>query len=341
MREILERLGLVTALLLIALPAAAHHSRAMYDHENTVTVDGVVRRYEWANPHIHVYVETRTATADPVVWAFETGTTTMMRTRGWTDDMFTPGDHVIVEGYPIRESGRTTALIASIEKTGEALFAPGDDGPQALAAADSLNGTWEVPLTALVTSFSDPSTWPLTEKGRAAIASYDDRTMNPQIECMSRTAPWVMIFTGVQRIDIGDDLTSIRTEYDTVERTIDMTSTTHVGAGVDHHGHSIGWWQNDVLVVDTTHFSAHRNGNARGVPSGPRKHLVEHFELNDDGAGLTYRFELDDPEHLTAQVSGSVEMTYRPDLEFMPVECDLDNARRFVDDDSLTADPGQ
>ena len=71
-----EGSGLVTALSLISLPVAAHHSRAIYDRERVVTIEGVVTKYEWRNPHVHVFVETEIDTGDAVVWTFDTGTTT-------------------------------------------------------------------------------------------------------------------------------------------------------------------------------------------------------------------------------------------------------------------------
>ena len=38
--------GLAATLLLTALPAAAHHSRAIYDRERSITIDGVVTQFE-------------------------------------------------------------------------------------------------------------------------------------------------------------------------------------------------------------------------------------------------------------------------------------------------------
>ena len=88
-----------------------------------------------------------------------------------------------------------------------------------------------------------------------------------------------------------------------------------------------------MLIVDTSHFGDHRNGNARGLSSGSRKHLVERFELDADGKSLTYRFELEDLEYLAAPVTGEMRWAYRPDLEFAPIACELDNARRFITDE--------
>ncbi len=54
MKLILRRSGLAAALFLITLPVAAHHSRAIYDQQRIVTIEGVVTKYEWANPHVYL-----------------------------------------------------------------------------------------------------------------------------------------------------------------------------------------------------------------------------------------------------------------------------------------------
>jgi hypothetical protein len=41
--------------------------------------------------------------------------------------------------------------------------------------------------------------------------------------------------------------------------------------------------------------------------------------------------ELEDPEYLTQPVTGEVQWPYRPDLEYVALPCDLDNARRFAE----------
>ena len=84
-----------------------------------------------------------------------------------------------------------------------------------------------------------------------------------------------------------------------------------------------------MLVVETANFSNHRSGAARGIPSGPQKRLVERFELDPGRTSMTYRFELEDPEFLSETVVGEVQSAYRPDVEFAPIPCDLENAQRF------------
>ena len=92
---ILTRSGLAAALLLTALSAATHHSRAIFDGERTVTVEGVVTQYEWANPYVYLHVGTQTDTGDPVVWELKHSSTTMMRRQGWSRNTLAPGERVI------------------------------------------------------------------------------------------------------------------------------------------------------------------------------------------------------------------------------------------------------
>ena len=335
MKSILNRSGPACAVFLISLPVAAHHSRAIFDTERVVTIEGVVTEYEWSNPHVTVFVETTTESGDTEIWGFEGGATTYQRGRGWSSDMFAPGDYVIAEGNPMRTGG-TTADVISVRKAGVTVVDDGFAGAvlegdePAPMRADGLSGIWFVPPIDRRLANGSASL-PLTSEGAEALASYDDETMNPQNECGTRTAPWLMTW-GVFRIEVSDRLITIRTEYDTVERTVHMDVTSHDGAAFSNQGHSIGRWEDEVLVVDTTHFADHRIGNARGVPSGSQKHLIERFELYPDGTGLTYHFELTDPEYLSAPVTGELQTEYRPDLGFEPIECDPEIARRFIEE---------
>jgi len=332
-RSICERCGLVIALFFATLPVAAHHSQAIYDRENTITIEGVVTDYRWTNPHTYLYVEVQNDVGGTVVRPIEGQVTAILRRLGWDSDTFAPGDRVTVVAHPSRDPARMMALLASAEKNGVTFVgttaALEGRGP-ALPAADSLAGIWEVPVTPLIRSFSEPFSWSLTAKGAEGLGAYDDRTMNPQLQCIPRVAPWLMIFTGVHKIELGDDIVFIRTEYDTVDRAVHMNVASHEGAEVTHQGHSIGWWEGNVLVVDTTNFADNNSGSARGIRSGSQKHLVERFELDPDRRNSTYRFELEDPEFLAMPVTGEFQLAYRPDLDLLRIRCDVETAGRFV-----------
>lgn len=51
-------MSLLVACGVMAVPSApsAHHSTAMYDTQNPVTISGTVKKFEWTNPHAFVYL---------------------------------------------------------------------------------------------------------------------------------------------------------------------------------------------------------------------------------------------------------------------------------------------
>jgi hypothetical protein len=61
---------LVAALMLVEPASHAHHSASIYDREARVSIEGVVVRREWRNPHVYLYVE-QEASGERVVWEIE------------------------------------------------------------------------------------------------------------------------------------------------------------------------------------------------------------------------------------------------------------------------------
>jgi hypothetical protein len=86
-------------------------------------------------------------------------------------------------------------------------------------------------------------------------------------------------------------------------------------------GHSIGHWEDDVLVVDTRLFADFPEGNGRGIPSGAQKHVVERFSLSEDGTRAIVDVFLEDPEYLLESFTGRTEMTYVPHLQLYRYGC--------------------
>jgi hypothetical protein len=76
-------------------------------------------------------------------------------------------------------------------------------------------------------------------------------------------------------------------------------------------GDSIGRWEGDTLVVDTTNFST--EGWFRGATTN--LHLVERFTRVDRDI-LRYEFTVDDPETWTKKWTASIPMTRSDELMF-------------------------
>lgn len=126
----------------------------------------------------------------------------------------------------------------------------------------------------------------------------------------------------VNRITQSDDQITIAYGAHGRVRTIDMRSTIHP-ARVEPSwaGHSIGWWDGDVLVVHTTGFEPGVLTGFGSVPHSDGLRVVERFSI--DAAALTLRreFEADDPAYLTEMYTGSTEMILS-NVPYAPEPCE-------------------
>ena len=95
-------------------------------------------------------------------------------------------------------------------------------------------------------------------------------------------------------------------------RIIPLDGRAHLPAGVSQwKGHSIGHWDRDTLVVDTTNFTD--KTTFRG--SGTGLHVIERFSLTDPNT-LKYQFTVDDPASFARSWSGESQMTRTDDRMF-------------------------
>ena len=100
---------LVCACLSAAAPLGAHHSTAMYTGSRTIT--GKVVKFEWTNPHAHVYIETKDDKGATVVWDCELMSLNHLRSYGWTAKTVKAGDMVSATGMYARSGD--PSMIAS------------------------------------------------------------------------------------------------------------------------------------------------------------------------------------------------------------------------------------
>ena len=82
---------------------SAHHSTAMYDGQNPITITGTVKKFEWTNPHAFVYLEVKDEkTGKMVEWEVEMMSLNHLRGYGWTSKTVKVGDMVFATGSPAK-----------------------------------------------------------------------------------------------------------------------------------------------------------------------------------------------------------------------------------------------
>ncbi len=117
-------------LLAASLPLIAHHSfAAEFDSAKPVSIQGVVTKLDWMNPHIWVYLDTKDESGAVTHWQCEGGPPNTLTRQGWSKDALKSGDQVTIDGFRAKD-GTNTCNARSVKlPSGKSVFAgSADDG---------------------------------------------------------------------------------------------------------------------------------------------------------------------------------------------------------------------
>ncbi|HXP87742.1 MAG TPA: DUF6152 family protein [Bryobacteraceae bacterium] len=104
-----DRLFTLVALgmFLAGAPAFSHHAfSGEFDASKPITLEGVVTRIDWENPHVYFYVDVTQPDGTVLNWKCETRGPKGLESRGWKRDSLKLGDKVIVKGSLARNGSR-------------------------------------------------------------------------------------------------------------------------------------------------------------------------------------------------------------------------------------------
>jgi len=96
---------LAAFLAMASLPLPAHHAfSAEFDSSKPITLEGIVTRVEWENPHVYFYIDVTGPDKAVVNWKCETSGPNKLTRLGWNKDSMKAGDKVIVHGFFARHA---------------------------------------------------------------------------------------------------------------------------------------------------------------------------------------------------------------------------------------------
>ena len=96
--------ALCAALLVPAIAVAHHSSVPWYDLEaEQISVTGVVREFQFINPHVYLYLDVRRANGTVEQWKIESTSKNRLIRLGWTEDSIKVGQTVTATGFPARQ----------------------------------------------------------------------------------------------------------------------------------------------------------------------------------------------------------------------------------------------
>jgi hypothetical protein len=112
---VLAGVVLVAGAVVAAPPLRAHHSNVAYEVTKVITVTGVVKTFEWVNPHTWLHLVVQDEKGGMAEWAAEGRAPGILLRAGWTKTSLKPGERVTVDMSPAKD-GSKVAIIARVTK---------------------------------------------------------------------------------------------------------------------------------------------------------------------------------------------------------------------------------
>jgi hypothetical protein len=330
--------------------AQAHHSAAPhFDLQKSISVEGVVTKFAFVNPHSYVFFDVQGAGGKQEHWRCELAARTALEQLGWTAKTFAPGRKIVFKGAPARREANVCYLTSYIGPDGAEVRTREDSGGPAKALNPSsaprtpppldvashliplqhdaaghpkIAGYWVARLRDPAKRGAAPPLPKASDAGIKAAKSYDQRFDDPAIKC----SPANIIFGWTHDRNVNDIVqtgTTITLKYGYMDfvRTIHLDASTHpTNIKPSLGGHSIGHWEGDVLVVDTVGFAPGVLIPLAGVLHSGKMHIVERFELNADAGTIARTYTVEDPLYLAAPYTGT-DVMVASDKPFERYDC--------------------
>jgi len=120
-----NRLKFMALSLLLAAPAFAHHSFAVFfDADRTIRIEGTVEEFQFRNPHGLIRMTVRQKDGSEVEWKAETNSPSILERRGWKRDSLKAGDQIKVEGWPARDGANYMRMRSVVRADGSPVGVP-------------------------------------------------------------------------------------------------------------------------------------------------------------------------------------------------------------------------
>ena len=164
----------------------------------------------------------------------------------------------------------------------------------------------------------------LSERALVEVRNYNYQDeLKRENTCIDPSVVYYMQSPFPMEIYHGTEMTVFKMEYFDMVRVIFTDGRGHPHAAAPHtkSGHSIGHWEGETLVVDTTHIAAGTIMN-NGLNHSDNIHMVEYFKLSPDGQTLWATQIYDDPEVFTGLAARYMAWRNVPGEYIYPYECD-------------------
>ena len=126
--KIRAMLGIGVTALLWAGAALAHHSFAMFDIGKQVTLVGVVKEFQWTNPHAWIEIEVPNEAGSADEWSVQLNSPNNLARQGWRRSTLIAGDKVTIIVNPLRDGRKAGLFYKLIKADGQTITDPRPGG---------------------------------------------------------------------------------------------------------------------------------------------------------------------------------------------------------------------
>ena len=334
----------LAGLFLFATYSHAHHgNNSQFDQSQSIEVSGVITKLRFVNPHSYVYFDVTKEDGDIEKWRCEMRAATVLKRSGWSEDMFTAGTRIYIEGAPARQEPHGCYVERLRLDDGEFIqrYDQLDDSDDPMEIGDrpttlpngqpNISGDWAAPqrrLNAGEIRRRAPggfrgTDYTQSEAGRTASTGHEPERDNPRFHCQAVNiiADWVFD-QHVNRIVQMDKTITITYGFMDIVRTIHLNMDEHPDdIEPSRAGHSIGRWEDNTLVVDTIGFLPGYMDGRFGIKHSDQLHVVERFEFVPDQGLIIRDYTGEDPLYLAESFSNR-DNVFLSATPFDPYNCD-------------------
>jgi hypothetical protein len=109
----------IVAFLSAATAALAHHSATMFESTKTVTVEGIVKEFQFSNPHSWLLVDVKGKDGKVTTWGFEAEGPSTLQRAGIRPSVFPPGTKVTMTGRPMKDGTPAAVWVLAVRGDGK------------------------------------------------------------------------------------------------------------------------------------------------------------------------------------------------------------------------------
>jgi hypothetical protein len=101
----------------------------MFDDKKQITVEGVVKEFQYTNPHSWLLVDVTNPDGTVTTWGFEAeGPNTLLQAKIRRSD-FAPGTKITISGFPMRDGRPAAAWTKAVRASDGVEFYPRGRNP--------------------------------------------------------------------------------------------------------------------------------------------------------------------------------------------------------------------